>query len=50
MSIEGLHSNKADERERDEIIKDEKFISTWGNLHQENTLCILMSVSNMWIR
>jgi hypothetical protein len=29
MSIEGLHSNKADERGRDGIIKDEKFISNW---------------------
>jgi hypothetical protein len=29
MSIEGVQSDKADERGRDEIIKDEEFISTW---------------------
>jgi hypothetical protein len=54
MSIEGLPSDKADERWRDEIIKDEKFISTWeiytkGANPMLNT-CIYMLVSNMHVR
>ncbi len=54
MSIEGLHFDKADERGRDEIIKDEKFISTWeiytkGTNPLLNT-CIYMLVSNMHVR
>jgi hypothetical protein len=36
MLIEGLHSDKADKRGRDEIIKDENFISTWEIYTQGN--------------